>query len=125
MSAGQDYPTVMPYLILKDCNSLITFTRNVFDAEELAVFRNDDGSIMHAEVRIGNSIIMMGESGDKWDVQTAGLYITVTNADTNFEKALQHGATVVNPLEDKEYGRTCGVKDPCGNTWWITSPLAN
>jgi PhnB protein len=117
------YPTVIPYLILRDCASFISFVKNVFDAEELSVYRKADGSILHAEVKIGNSIIMMGEAGEQYPVQTAGLYINVTQTDTNFNNALQNGAQVVNPLEDKEYGRTCGVKDPCGNTWWITSPL--
>jgi PhnB protein len=119
------YPTVIPYLILRNSDKFISFVKNVFDAEELNVFRKEDGSILHAEVKIGNSVIMMGEAGEQYPVQTAGLYVNVMHADTNFNNALQNGAHVVNPLEDKEYGRTCGVKDSCGNTWWITSGLTS
>jgi PhnB protein len=123
MSLPTDYPTVAPYLILKGGDTFISFVKRVFDAEELDVFRNEDGSILHAEVKIGNSVIMIGEAGEQFPVQTAGLYINVELADVNFERAVENGASVVNPLEDKDYGRTCGVIDPCGNTWWITSAL--
>lgn len=123
MSTSANYPTVMPYLILKGVDRFVAFVKEVFHAEELAVYRNEDGSILHAEIKMGTSVIMLGESGELWHDQPAGMYITVEQADHTFEKALQAGATVINPLEDKEYGRTCGVKDPFGNTWWITSPL--
>lgn len=121
MKLPKGYQVVMPYLILKDANDFIAFAKNVFDAEELAIYRNDDGSIMHAEIQIGGSTIMIGESSIQWPVQTAGLYVHVEHVDDNFSRALQNGASVVMPVEDKDYGRTCGVKDTCGNTWWITS----
>jgi len=63
---------------------------------------------------------MMGQSNDDWSIQNAGLYINVEDTDAAFQKALDHGATVIMPIENKEYGRTSGVKDPQGNTWWIT-----
>ena len=78
---------------------------------------------MHGEIKIGESTIMMGESGRDWTVQNAGLFINVENTDKTFEKAIFHGSEVLMPIEDKEYGRTCGVRDPFGNTWWITQPL--
>ena len=67
---------------------------------------------------------MIGESGNEWGIQNAGLYINVENTDAAFQKALDYGAEVVMPIEDKEYGRTGGVKDPQGNTWWITQTLS-
>jgi PhnB protein len=123
MNLPEGYQTVMPYLILKDVAAFIDFTKKVFGAEELAVYRHDDGSIMHAEIQIGGSTIMMGQSNDDWGLQNAGLYINVEDTDSTFQKALDEGATVIMPIEDKDYGRTSGVKDPQGNTWWITQNL--
>ena len=123
MNLPEGYQTVMPYLILRDVAAFIDFTKKVFGAEELAVYRNEDGSIMHAEIQIGGSTIMMGQSNDDWGVQNAGLYINVENTDSTFQKAVDEGATVIMPVENKDYGRTSGVKDPQGNTWWITQNL--
>ena len=120
MKLPEKYQTVMPYLILKGADNFISFAKEVFNAEELSIHRNEDGSIMHAEIQIGGSTIMIGESGGQWAVQNAGLYINVANADETFKKATAKGAEVVMPMEEKEYGRSGGVKDPTGNTWWIT-----
>ncbi|HLT08305.1 MAG TPA: VOC family protein [Cyclobacteriaceae bacterium] len=123
MNLPEGYQTVMPYLILRDVAAFIDFAKNVFGATELARYGNEDGSIAHAEIQIGGSTIMMGQSNDDWGVQNAGLYIHVDNTDASFQKAVDEGATVIMPIENKEYGRTCGVKDPQGNTWWITQVL--
>lgn len=112
----------MPYLILSDPEGFIDFTKKVFGAKESAVYRNDDGNVMHAEIRIGDSTIMIGGSNGAWAVENAGLYINVENADAAFEAALQNGASVVMEMADKEYGRSGGAKAPFGNTWWITTP---
>lgn len=120
MNLPEGYQTVMPYLILIEVASFMDFVREVFGASELAVYKQDDGKIVHAEVQIGGSTIMMGESNDDWSVQNAGLYVHVENTDHTFQKALDHGAESIMPVEDKEYGRTGGIKDPHGNTWWIT-----
>lgn len=114
------YQTVMPYLILNGADTFFNFVKEVFNAEELLIHRNEDGGIMHAEIQIGGSTIMIGGSSEQWAVQNAGLYINVENADHHFEKALSNGAEVVMPLANKEYGRSGGVLDPTGNTWWIT-----
>jgi PhnB protein len=113
----------MPYLILDDVNAFIEFTKKVFGASEKERYPDDDGRIVHAEVTIGESTIMAGESTEQWPVQTAGLYVNVNNADLVYQKALDAGAVSVQKPSDQEYGRTCGVKDPQGNTWWITSDL--
>lgn len=117
------YRTVMPYLILKDVNRFIDFVEQVFQCETRMKHSDDNGRIQHAEVTFGDSTLMMGESSEQWKVQNAGLYINVEDADTAFQKALEAGGSVVMELSDQPYGRTCGVLDPCGNTWWITSPL--
>lgn len=115
------YNTVMPYLILKNVENFLKFTKIVFGAEEKMRHPDADGRIVHAEILIGNSTIMTGESTNQWKVQNAGLYINVVSADETYKKALAAGAATVMKLSDQEYGRTCGVKDPSRNTWWITS----
>lgn len=122
MNLPKQYQQVMPYLILKRIPDFMEFAKQVFDAKVLSVHKDMKGQVVHAEITIGDSTIMMGESNDNWEVQNAGLFIYVENADDTYAKALNHGATEVTPLEDQEYGRSGGVKDPFGNTWWITSP---
>lgn len=123
MDLPKGYQTVMPYLILEDVAGFIDFTKAVFGAEELSLHKDESGGIMHAEVQIGGSTIMMGQSNENWGTQNAGLYINVEDTDSTFQKAIERGASVIMPIENKEYGRTCGVRDPQGNTWWITQTL--
>lgn len=113
--------TVIPYLVIPNALQFYDFVQNVFDGQETAKFLNDDQSLMHGEVKIGGSTIMFGNCSEEWTSMPAGLYVNVENADSTFQRALDHGATVVMEMSNKDYGRTGGVKDPFGNTWWITS----
>lgn len=121
MKKPEYYRTVMSYLVLKDVTAFLKFTKEVFGAEEKLKHTDDNGRIMHVEIVIGDSTIMAGESNEKWNSQPAGLYVNVNSADVTFQKALDAGATTVMELSDEDYGRTGGVKDSNGNTWWITS----
>lgn len=116
------YQTVMPYLILEDVEKFLAFSREVFGAEVKMKHSDDDGRIVHAEIVIGDSTIMTGESNEKWGSQPAGLYVNVDSADETYRKALEAGAESVMELSDQEYRRSGGVKDTNGNSWWITSP---
>ncbi len=118
------YNTVMPYLILKDVNEFLAFAKNVFGAEEKRKHTDDDGRVVHADIVIGDSTIMAGESSKDWNAQPAGLYVNVESADETYQKALDAGAEKVMELSNQDYGRTGGVKDSNGNTWWITSEIA-
>jgi len=117
------YQQVMAYLILDDAAGFLDFTREVFDAEEKYKEMRDENSIRHAEVRIGDSVIMFAQSTAEFHVENAGLFIYVDNADLRYQKALAAGATSVMELSDQSYGRSSGVRDPFGNTWWITSVI--
>lgn len=121
MKNPEYYRTVMPYLVLPDISAFLKFTKEVFGAEEKMKRTEDDGRIMHVEIVIGDSTIMAGESNEQWNPQPAGLYVNVDSADSVFQKALDAGAVTVMELSDEDYGRTGGVKDSNGNTWWITS----
>jgi PhnB protein len=119
----QGYQQVMPYLIIKDANKFLNFMKAVFEAEEKYKHMRDENTIMHGEVQVGNSVIMFADSTSDYSPQTAGLFIYVDNADRVYQKALEEGATRITDVSDQPYGRSGGVKDPFGNTWWITSEL--
>lgn len=122
MNLPSGHQTIMPYLIVNGALKFIDFTTTVFNAtaSNKPALR-EDGTVMHAEINIGGSTIMFTDETKDWEIQTANLFIYVPNADENYKKALENGATTIMELSDQDYGRTCGVTDPFGNVWWITS----
>jgi PhnB protein len=121
MNIPETHQTVMPYLILDNAGHFLNFVSEVFDATVLSSHERPDGTIMHAEIKIGDSTIMFAQATEQWKPQVAGLFVYVADADACFNKAIAKGAQVVMPLTNQDYGRTCGVTDTTGNTWWITS----
>lgn len=112
----------MPYLILVDAQKFSDFASAVFSAKEQNRQMREDGkTLMHAEIQIGNSTVMFAEAMEQWPPHTAGLFVYVEDADVSYKKALELGATTVMELSDQDYGRTCGIADPFGNVWWMTS----
>lgn len=122
MNLPSGHQTIMPYLILKGAAQFIDFTKKVFDAKDSnqQVLR-DDGTVQHAEIILNDSTIMVTDEIKDWPQQNANLFVYVPNADETYKKALENGATSLMGLSDQDYGRTCGVTDPFGNIWWITS----
>jgi PhnB protein len=125
MQIPAQYHQLMPYLVLAGSVQFKQFMQTVFDAKEQLIVPAENGSIMHGEIRIGNAVIMFGEASKQFPVMNAGMFIYVENADTTYKKALDAGAVTVpgQAPSDKDYGRTCGVTDPFGNIWWITSVI--
>lgn len=123
MKIPEQYTQLMPYLILKGTDDFRKFMVNVFDASEQMIVPAEDGAVMHGELKIGNAVVMFAEAGGQFHVMNAGMFIYVDNADATYKKALAEGAVTVKGQEpsDKDYGLTCGVTDPFGNVWWITS----
>lgn len=117
------YQTETAYLILQNATAFIEFVQKVFNAEVIGKHMHDNNSIMHAEIKIGNSSIMLADATAQYTVQPSGFFIYVGDADSAYANALNNGAVAVTPVENQSYGRSGGVKDPFGNTWWITSPL--
>jgi PhnB protein len=117
------YHTVTPYLTVRGVARLIDFLKQSFGAvETLHPMKQPDGRIMHAEVRIGDSIVMMGEPADDSTLMPGAIHLYVDDADTTYRRALQSGATSIREPEDQFYGdRSAGVKDPSGNIWWIAT----
>lgn len=119
----ETHQTVMPYLILDNAGKFYKFLKNVFDAKEIHRKMRDEYSIMHAEMMIGNSTIMFADATEQWQTQPAGLFIYVSDADEYYHRALAENATSIMPPSTQTYGRSCGVTDPFGNVWWITSMI--
>jgi PhnB protein len=116
------YGGVSPYLIVHEVPRLIEFISRVFGGTVVRRHDSPDGGIMHAEVRIGDSIVMMGSAGGEWTPVPAALYLYVTDVDAVYRKALEAGATSLTEPADQYYGdRMAGVKDPSGNTWFIST----
>lgn len=119
------YRTLTPYLVVPDADWELTFLRAAFGAKETSCQRNDDKTVMHAEVEVGNSLLMMGQSGENWKPLSAALYVWVSDCDATYEHAIKAGATSQSAPEDKPYGhRNAGVVDRNGITWWIGSPIS-
>ncbi|MBE9460342.1 VOC family protein [Dyadobacter subterraneus] len=116
------HQTIMPYLMLESAEKFIDFTTKVFSAEvTFKKMRDDTDVVMHSEIRINGSTIMFCDSTEKWKTETANLFIYVEDADESYQKALSEGATTIMEPADQDYGRSCGVTDPSGNVWWVTS----
>ncbi len=120
----EGYNRVIPYLILKDAAGFLDFLINVLGGEKKDIHYHEDGkTLMHGEVLLDDSYIMVAESSDQFTIANAGMFIYVANTDETYQKALDHGATSLMPISNQPYGRTCGVLDSWGNTWWITQQL--
>lgn len=120
----ETYRTITPYLVVTDADAEIRFLEAAFDATVTLNQRNADGSVMHAELTIGNSQVMLGQAGDQWKPRNAALYVWVANCDATYQKALAAGAVSESAPEDKPYGhRSAGVVDRNGVTWWIGAPI--
>lgn len=118
----EGYHRVTPYLTVQGVANLIEFVKQAFEAQELFRMPRPDGAIMHAEVKIGDSIVMMGEPMGGHQPMAASLYLYVEDADAVYKRALQAGATSLMEPADQFYGdRSAGVRDPVGNHWWIAT----
>ena len=118
------YRTVTPYLLVSDADAELTFLKAAFAAHEVNCQRNADGSVMHAEIAIGDSLVMLGQAGGKWAPRPAALYLWVKDVDATYATALAAGASSESEPEDKPYGhRNAGVLDRNGITWWIGAPV--
>jgi PhnB protein len=117
----EGYATVAPWIATPDTAREIEFLTAAFDGEELGRVHNEDGSIGHAEVRIGDFIVLLFDTKPSWPPTPALLRLYTKNVDEVFEKALRAGATSVTELFDAPWGDRGGrIRDPLGNIWWLT-----
>jgi len=115
------FHAITPYLIVDDAEKSIAFMQNAFGAQyEHEPTRRPDGKLMHAALRIGDSMVMIAEASERARATPVMLYLYVPDVDTVYQKALKAGATSVMEVADQFYGdRSGGVKDPAGNQWFL------
>ena len=125
-SIPQGYYTVTPWIIARGAKQLIDFLEKAFDARETpgTRFHNPDGTIGHAEIRIGDSVVMLFDSRPEWPDTPGFLRLYVADADEVYQRALKAGARSVTEVAEHVFGDRIGrVCDPCGNIWWIQSHI--
>lgn len=118
----EGYHTVTPYLTVDSPNDILDFLQKTFDAK--LTYRMDDGegNIRHAEVRVGDSMLMLGKARDEWHPRAANFVVYVPDCDAVYQKALAAGAKSIQGLATHPYGdRSGGVQDSQGNQWWIST----
>jgi uncharacterized glyoxalase superfamily protein PhnB len=98
--------------------------KKAFGATEIYRFSAPDGSVMHAELRIGDSVLMLGEAVEEHPPMPVALYLYVKDADDTYRKALEAGGETVGAPDDMFWGdRVATIKDFAGNRWWIATHI--
>ena len=115
---------VNPYLHPRRAEPLISFLKRAFGAQEVAKYASSDGVVHHAVIRVGDSVLEMGEAHDKYEPMAAMFYLYVPNVDAVYKQAVAAGATSFQEPTDQFYGdRSAGVRDAFGNTWYIATHI--
>jgi uncharacterized glyoxalase superfamily protein PhnB len=116
------YNTVSPYLVVDGASSTIDFLKRVFGAVELRRFPDAAGKLMHAEVRIDDTVVMIADGGENWPPVPSYVHVYVNDVDATYGRALAAGATSVQePVKKADEDKRGGVKDAGGTTWWIAT----
>jgi len=125
------YHTATPYLMYRNASGALDFMKQVFGAVERMCSKDDDGVIRHAEFTIGDSAFMLAQENNTFpelrSIEAYGgspvqVFLYLDDVDAVAARAQAAGATLRYPIEDKPYGRSCGLIDPWGLTWWVTTP---
>ena len=120
----EGYTTVTPWIISRDTARLIDYLQKAFGAEEFVTITGTDGRIEHAEVRIGDSVVMMFDARPDWPPTPSFLRLYVPDADAVHRQAVAAGGTSVTEVTHLLSGdRTGRVRDPLGNLWWIQTRI--
>ena len=119
-----NYSTVSPYLIVDGASGTIDFLKSVFGAVELRRFPNAAGRVLHAEVRIDDTVVMVADGADGWPPVPSYVHVYVSDVDATYKRALEAGATSVQePVKKEDEDKRGGVQDAGGTTWWIATKL--
>jgi PhnB protein len=119
------YSTVSAYLIVPDAAATIDFMKQIFSATEIRRFPAPDGNrIMHAELRIEDSVIMVGDAAEEWPATAAHIHVYVPDVDAVYQRGLRAGASPLQePVRKQDDDRRAGFKDPWGTSWWVATKV--
>jgi uncharacterized glyoxalase superfamily protein PhnB/uncharacterized damage-inducible protein DinB len=121
----EGYTSVAPYLIVDGADRTIQFAREVFGAATLARVPSPSGTVMHAELRLDDTVVMLADSAVGWPSAPAHVHIYVPDVDAAYQRALETGAEPIqSPAKKEDADRRGGVKDAGGTTWWIATRVA-
>ncbi len=114
------YHTVTPYLTVADAEAQIDFLKKAFGGEETYRHTDDKGKVGHAEVRVGSSMLMIGQARDQWTPKPVCFYLYVEDVDAVYKRAVAAGGKPMQEPTNQAYGdRSGGVEDSLGNQWWV------
>lgn len=120
-----NYNSVSPYLIVSGASGTIGFLTRVFGAVELRRHPTPSGTIMHAEVRLDDTVVMLADGTDGWPPMASHVHVYVPDVDATYARALEAGAVSVQaPVKKEDEDKRGGVKDAGGTTWWIATKVA-
>jgi uncharacterized glyoxalase superfamily protein PhnB len=118
------YHTITPYLTVPDGESMLRFLQNVFGAKLTERMDDSSGKLRHAELQLGDSKIMVGQSGEQYTPRPQTLYVYLADVDATYKRALGAGAKSLQEVSDQFYGdRTGGFEDPAGNWWYVATHM--
>ncbi|MGB7152740.1 MAG: VOC family protein, partial [Candidatus Acidiferrales bacterium] len=119
----EGFRTITPYILVGGAAKFIDFMKEAFGAEEKGRVAMPNGKIMHAEVKVGDSMIELSDGNEQYGPTPVALHYYVEDADATYARAIDAGAISTHAPVDQPYGdREAGVKDPFGNSWFIATP---
>jgi PhnB protein len=117
--------SVQPFLLLHGADKMISFLQNAFGAQVLGdVPKSPEGNVLHATIQIGDSTLELADAYGEFQPMPCHLHLHINDADVMYAQALKAGAVSIDAPSNKPYGRSAGVKDAFGNSWFVTSPLS-
>ena len=120
----EGYTSVSPYLIVDGASETIDFLMRVFDAKDLRRFPDSSGRLMHSEVRLDDTVLMIADSAEGWPPVASHVHVYVPDVDATYHRALAAGATSVQePAKKDDADKRGGIKDASGTTWWIATKV--
>ena len=116
------YQSVVPYLVVNEAAAVIDFIKRAFGAQELLRMMNPDGTIGHTELRIGDSVVMLGGASGQCQAMPSMLYLYLGDVDAAYQRAVEAGGISMKAPENQFYGdRTAAVRDMSGNQWFLAT----
>ena len=125
MNIPEGFAVVTPYIFANGADGYVRFLEAAFGAREVGRSTAPDGRIANCQMKIDSATIMVSEASEQFRPSSAAFYLYVTDADAAMAKAEKAGAAKIMDVEDMPYGdRKGGVRDPCGNIWWVSQRLS-
>ena len=120
----EGYASLSPYLVVDGAQKLIDFLLATFGAKVTRRFDNEDGSLMHGEVKIDDTVVMLSDASESYPAFPVWLHVYVPDVAATYEKALAAGGiSVQEPVKKDDPDLRAGVQDPTGNTWWLATQV--